>query len=137
MEKYLLQCRQYAQKHYRPVGWVTAEDVVQEMAMIIWQSYTNGNGVRQVLEKGHLLPQWQLRKIFLNALRNLRVDKEVPLYENIPYSEQSHESKEDPRMERLQAILGHTGMDAEEVLRHPDIIQKLRNEFFGQLRLFE
>lgn len=51
------------------------QDIVQEMMKIIWQSYRNGNRLAKVIEKRRIIPTWQLELIFLNALRNLHLDK--------------------------------------------------------------
>lgn len=67
-----------------------------------------------------------------------RRGREVPLRENIPYSEQSHESKEDPRLERLHEVLvlNHVDphVDPEEVNKY--MMSKIQAEIFGQLCLF-
>lgn len=76
IEKIQKQCMSYAHKHYRPQQNrhdVEVEDIAQEMLQIIWQSYTNKNGVTKLIENQKLLPSWQLSLVFLNALRNLRV----------------------------------------------------------------
>lgn len=70
------QCFSYVVKYYRPVNNrfdVEIRDIVGEMMLIIWQSYKNANGVHKLILDKKLLPTWQVRKIFLNALRNLKI----------------------------------------------------------------
>lgn len=49
----------------------TIEDIVQEMLMIAWESYRNGNGLSKLIQEQKLVPKWQLHLIFLYALRRL------------------------------------------------------------------
>lgn len=64
-EKYvkelIKQCRRYAKD----------EDVAQEMMLLVWKSYTSGNGLSHVVKEKKLIPSWQLRLLYLHALRNL------------------------------------------------------------------
>ncbi|MCS7214954.1 MAG: hypothetical protein NZ826_02220 [Thermodesulfovibrio sp.] len=43
------------------------------MLKVIWQSYVNQNGVSQLVEQEKFIPEWQLRKIFMHSLSNLRL----------------------------------------------------------------
>jgi len=72
-KKIMLQCRVYVKKHYRPgeSSEIDMEDIASEMILLIWQSYRNKNGLGQVIEKQHMPPEWQIRLLFKNALRNL------------------------------------------------------------------
>lgn len=70
------QCMKYAKKHFRIVvnrSDITIEDVVQEMVTLLIQSYINGNGMLDLIAHGKLIPRWQLRLIFLNALREMDI----------------------------------------------------------------
>lgn len=79
-KKIMLQCRVYVKKHYRTgeSSELEMEDIASEMILLIWQSCVNGNGLSRVLDEGHMLPEWQLRLIFLNALRNLKIPEPQP-----------------------------------------------------------
>lgn len=74
IEKYMKQCRGYVYEHFTGSSGYEKEDVVQEMLFLIWQSYMNGNGLSRVLKEQKLIPQWQLKLLFLNALRELKSD---------------------------------------------------------------
>lgn len=76
IEKLKSQCLSYAYKHYYYINDrndIEIEDVTQEMLQIIWQSYTNQNGITELIENRKLIPPWQLKLVFLNALRNLKL----------------------------------------------------------------
>jgi len=76
IEKIQKQCMSYARKHYRYCNNrndIEVEDIAQEMLQIIWQSYRNRNGVTELIKNQKLLPSWQLKLVFLNALRNLNL----------------------------------------------------------------
>lgn len=78
IEQIRKQCKKYVFTHfYRKSNAKSnaytyeVNDIVQEMLLIIWQSFCNGNGLSKVIQKQRLIPGWQLHLVFLNALRNL------------------------------------------------------------------
>lgn len=73
------QCFGFVINHYRKNqerNDVEIQDIVSEMLKIVWQSYVNNNGLSQLVLEEKLLPEWQLRKLFLHALRNLKICKD-------------------------------------------------------------
>ncbi|GLI53981.1 hypothetical protein [Thermodesulfovibrio yellowstonii] len=75
VEQIRKQCKKYVFAHFYRKSTYThtyeVDDIVQEMLLIIWQSFCNCNGLSKVIQKQRLIPGWQLHLIFLNALRNL------------------------------------------------------------------
>lgn len=102
----------------------------------------NGSG-EDVLHETYLIIRGRYQTVTFSlfvvttreAARNLGLfKKELPLHENIPYSEQPYKSKDDPRLERLREVLAHHGHHGnEEEILSQDMIRKIRAEYYGQL----
>lgn len=69
----LRQCQRFCAEIQIQDMAVEPNDVAAEMAMLVWLGHKNHNGLSKVTEKSKLIPRWQLRLIFLNALRNLKI----------------------------------------------------------------
>lgn len=76
IEQIRKQCKKYVLTHFYRKStntYIEANDVVQQMLELIYQSYVSGNGLSSVIKDKKLIPSWQLNLVFLNALRKLKI----------------------------------------------------------------